>query len=95
MNPMQTEPVLTVGTIANFVAAGVALAIAFGAPLTSSQQDALLGFVPAAFLFIQALLVVIRQLVYAPATVAKEKAASFEAGLEAAGGTSPVAGGIA
>lgn len=40
---MKKEPVVTVATVTALVGAAVALVVAFGAPLTEEQQNAILG----------------------------------------------------
>lgn len=42
---MRTEPVVTVATITAVAAAVIAVAVAFGAPITDDQQKAILAFV--------------------------------------------------
>lgn len=64
---MSFEPVL----ISNLVAAGIALAIAFGAPVTPEQRDALLGFVAAFIALLIGAGVVARANVYSRASVEK------------------------
>ncbi len=66
---MESEPIMTVGMFINVVTTGVALAVAFGLPLSDPQRDSLLVFAPAFFVFLSALLTVLRSLVFAPDTV--------------------------
>lgn len=47
ITPMSTEPAVTVGTISAVVAAGIALLVAFGVPISEGQQVAILGVVAA------------------------------------------------
>lgn len=42
---MKREPVITVGSVGAFVAAVIAVLVAFGVPLTDDQQKAILGLV--------------------------------------------------
>lgn len=39
------EPALTAGSLSALVAAGIAVAVAFGAPITTDQKEAILGLV--------------------------------------------------
>ena len=69
MNVLRTEPARLIGAVTALVTAGIALLVAFGVPLTDTQQVAILSVVAAAAPLLAAL--VIRERVYAPATVAE------------------------
>jgi hypothetical protein len=58
---MDREPALIVG----LVTAAIALGVAFGAPITEDQKNAIIGFTVALI----PVFVIVRQLVFAPATV--------------------------
>ena len=76
---MQLEPVL----VTQLVASVLALAVAFGVPVTEEQRQAILqvvGIIVAIFL---GGAVVARSKAYAPATVEREKAAAYEQGVQA------------
>lgn len=63
-NIFQKEPAVIIGA----VTAVIALAYAFGAPITQEQQEAIIGAVVALI----PMIALIRQVVYSPATVQKE-----------------------
>jgi precorrin-3B methylase len=63
---MDREPALIVGLIT----AAIALAVAFGAPISDDQREAIIGFTVALI----PVFVIVRQLVFAPATVEKIEA---------------------
>ncbi len=69
---MDREPALIIG----LVTAIIALAVAFGAPVTQQQQEAIIGAVIALIPVILA----IRQSVFAPATVARLEAEAAATG---------------
>ena len=69
MNVLRTEPARLIGAVTALVTAGIALLVAFGVPLTDTQQVAILSVVAAVAPLLAAL--VIRERVYAPATVAE------------------------
>lgn len=64
---MDVEPVL----VSNLVAAAIALAVAFGAPITQEQQQAVLGLVGVIVAIFFGGAVVARNRVYSPATMRK------------------------
>ncbi len=64
MNPLKNEPVM----LTYFVAAAIALAVAFGVDISQSQQDSILAFVAACL----PIFAFVRQMVYSPATVERE-----------------------
>ena len=69
MTVLRTEPARLIGAVTALVTAGIALLVAFGVPLTDTQQIAILSVVAAVAPLLAAL--VIRERVYAPATVAE------------------------
>ena len=64
-NLMDVEPVL----VSNLVAAAIAVAVAFGAPITQEQQQAVLGLVAVIVAIFFGGAVVARNRVYSPATM--------------------------
>lgn len=64
---MDIEPVL----VSNLVAAAIAVAVAFGAPITQEQQQAVLGLVAVIVAIFFGGAVVARNRVYSPATMRK------------------------
>ena len=62
---MQIEPVL----VSNLVAAVIALAVAFNAPITQGQQQAIMALVAAIVAIFMGGAVVARNRVYSPATM--------------------------
>lgn len=67
-DPESYEPVLTAGTITTLATAALALAVAFGLPVSDTVQAELLGLI--AVLAPLVLALVARGRVYSPATVA-------------------------
>ena len=64
-NLMDVEPVL----VSNLVAAAIAVAVAFGAPITQEQQQAVLGLVAVIVAIFFGGAVVARNRVYSPRTM--------------------------
>lgn len=79
---MQTEPLVTIGTIGSLVAALIVLLRSFGVPLTDDQSDAINQFVAIAAPIIIAL--VGRQFVFSRSTVDDVESAAYSAGQQAA-----------
>jgi hypothetical protein len=80
MNPLKSEPVITVGAMM----ALVYLAVAFGAPISTDQQRVMQEQLPVLLPVFIAAIGAIRQMVYAPDTVEQIKAQQFVSGLQAA-----------
>lgn len=76
---MQVEPVL----VTQLVAAILALAVAFGAPINDEQRQAVLQVVGIVVSIFLGGAVIARSRAYAPATVEREKAAAYEQGVQA------------
>jgi hypothetical protein len=85
---MQKEPALTIGLITALAQAAIGLAIALGANISDTLQNAILAFISAAFPVIMLMALAIRQSVYSPNTVQQIKAESVKAG--ETGGAAPV-----
>lgn len=77
---MQTEPARWSSLITAVVVAVIALAVAFGAPITDSQREAIIAVIPPAVVVIFALGEFIRSKVYAPSTVERVQAQAYTAG---------------
>ena len=77
---MDKEPALTIGLITAFAQAGIGLAIALGADISDDLQNAILGFITAAFPVIMLMALAIRQAVFSPHTVEKLVSNAAEAG---------------
>jgi hypothetical protein len=54
---MTNEPAVTTGTITAIVTALIAVLVAFGLPLTSDQQDAILGLIAVAAPLVAAVII--------------------------------------
>ncbi len=78
---MAREPALTAGTLSAFVAALIALAIAFGLEITQEQQNAILGLIPILFGVIIAVSAIIRGLVFSPKTVQRLELEAYGEGM--------------
>lgn len=76
---MQTEPLITIGSITGIVAAVIALLVAFNVSITEAQTTAILGVVAVVAPFIVAF--VGRGKVFAPATVKRIEQKAYTEGL--------------
>ena len=76
---MQVEPVL----VTQLVAAILALAVAFGAPINDEQRQAVLQVVGIVVSIFLGGAVIARSKAYAPVTVEREKAMAYEQGVQA------------
>lgn len=85
---LQKEPAVIITTITSAATALIGLVVAFGINVSDDQQKAILGFLGAFCTLLLVLGPVIRQFVYAPATVKQVKAESVKAG--EVGGAAPV-----